>query len=133
MTRQSHLASFFPVEEAGSPSRGPWLSRAPDGNRLPTGMPAAGVADGPLPVDNLWKEDSYKREQSFRHYHAICVMKCLTNSCPGKKSLVCSIGQFSWCKCSPHPQLQAPDLNKESLEEKLGRNEQNQLWQAGGG
>lgn len=131
--REGHPASSSLVEEAGSPSRGPELCRVPDGNRLPTGTPAAGVPDGPLPVEDLWKEDLNKREQSFRHHHAVCAIKCLTNGRPEKKSLVCSTGQFSWCKHFPHPQLQAPDLNKELLEEELGRNEQNQLWQVGVG
>lgn len=117
MTRESHPAACSLVEEVGSPSGGAQLCRGPDGNRLPTGTPAAGVADGPLPLEDLWKEDSYKREKSFRHHHAVCAIKYLTNGYPEKNSLVCSIGQFSWRKHSPQSQLQAPNLNKESLEE----------------
>lgn len=53
--RESHPASSSPVEVAGSPSGGPGLCRVPDGNRLPTGTPPAGVPDGPLPGEDLWK------------------------------------------------------------------------------
>lgn len=109
MTRESHPAACSLVEEVGSPSGGAQLCRGPDGNSLPTGTPAAGVADGPLPLEDLWKEDSYKREKSFRHHHAVCAIKYLTNGYPEKNSLVCSIGQFSWCKHSPQSQLQAPN------------------------
>lgn len=56
-------------------------------------------------------KDLYKREQSFGPHQAVCAIKCLTNGCPEKKSLVCSAGQLSWCKHSPHPQLQVPDVN----------------------